>query len=216
MTRTARILPCAAVLLLLAGCATNVSDVRLERVVPITGMELPSSGFTARDPESLDGVIAEFSSTRDLRRQVARFSDGFVAVVERCAGPTGTGGPVWEGELIGYDGFSDEFGKIRDAGRAIGADPRHLEAAYGVPRNGRFFFQLAIPARTYARRQPIDSAGYVVRSVIYHDLRRDTDDLCVFGRGWSILQGVWRSNTVIIPYGAIRAALAPASGPAPR
>lgn len=209
-------LACPALLLLLAGCASNISDVRLERVVPITAMELPPSRFTPRDPESLDGVIAEFSSTRDLRRQVARFGDSFLAVVERCAGHSRTGGPVWDGELVGYEGFSDEFGKIRDAGRAIGADPRHLEAASAVPRNVRFFFQLAIPAQTYARRQPIDSAGYVVRSVIYHDLRRDSDDLCVFARGWAIFQGVWRSNTVVIPHDAIRAALVPASGPAAR
>jgi hypothetical protein len=72
---------------------------------------------------------------------------------------------------------------------------------------------LPIPLQTFARQQPIDGAGYVVRSVIYHDLRRNSDDLCVFARGWTYFQGVWRSNTVIIPYADIRAALNPSPTP---
>jgi hypothetical protein len=200
-----------AVLFLLAGCASDISDMRLESVRPVPEMRLPTGG-PAHDSRS-DGLVAEFSSKRDLRRQVAHFATSFFVFVERCEGRTLIGDPVWGAERIGHEGFFDELGELREAGRGSVADPRGVETASGVPRNGRFFFKLAIPSQTFARRQPIDSAGYVVRSVIYHDLRRNSDDLCVFARGWNYVQGVWRSNTVVIPYADIRAALNPSSAP---
>lgn len=199
-------------LLLLAGCATDISDMRLESVRQISGMRFPTGG-PEHDPQSYDGVVAEFSSERDMRRQVARFGDSFFAVVERCAGRTHIDDPVWGAERIGHGDFFDDLGVLAQAGRGSAADPWRLGAVAGVQRNGRFFFQLPIPSQTFARRQPVDSAGYVVRSVIYHDLRRSSDDLCVFARGWAYFQGVWRSNTVVIPYDAIRTALH--SSPAP-
>jgi len=211
MTRCARTLLCAT-LVLLAGCATDISDMRLESVRPIAGMQFPTSE-PGHDPQSYGGVVAEFSSERDMRRQVARFGDSFFAVVERCAGRTHTDDPVWGAERVGHGDFFDDLGVLAQAGRGSAADPWRLGAVSGVPRNGRFFVQLPIPLQTFARQQPIDGAGYVVRSVIYHDLRRNSDDLCVIARGWTYFQGVWRSNTVVIPYDDIRAALN--SSPAP-
>lgn len=210
MTRCAPFLMYAA-LVLLAGCATNISDMRLESVRTVPAMRFPTGG-PAHNGDS-DGVVVEFSSKRDLRRQVARVGISFFAVVERCEGRIHIDHSAWDAERVGHEGFFDELGELAQAGRGSAADPRHLEPASGVPRNGRFFFQLAIPSLTYARRQPIDSAGFVVRSVIYHDLRRNSDDLCAFARGWDPLRGVWRSNTVVIPFETIREALY--SSPAP-
>lgn len=211
MTRRAPFLLYAA-LVLLAGCATDVSDMRLESVRRVAGMQFPTDR-PSDDPQSAGGVVAEFSSERDMRQQVARFGDSFFAVVERCAGRTRIDGPVWGAERVGHGDFFDDLGVLAQAGRGSPADPQRLGAVSGVARNGRFFFQLPIPLQTFARQQPIDGAGYVVRSVIYHDLRRNSDDLCVFARGWTYFQGVWRSNTVIIPYTDIRAALNPSPTP---
>ncbi len=211
MTGRAPTMLCAA-LFLLAGCATDISDMRLESVRPIAGMQFPTNG-PEHGPQSSGAVVAEFSSERDVRRQVARFGDSFFAIVERCAGRTHIGDPVWGTERVGHGDLADDLGVLAQAGRGSATDPWRVGAVSGVPRNGRFFFQLPIPLQTLARRQPIDGAGYVVRSVIYHDLRRNSDDLCFFARGWTYFQGVWRSNTVVIPYDAIRAALN--SSPAP-
>jgi len=211
MTGSARTLLCFA-LLLLAGCATNISDMRIESVRTVPGMRFPTGG-PEHNSQSDDGVVVEFSSKRDLRRQVARFGDSFFAVVERCEGRTHIDDPVWDAERVGHEGFFDDLGVLVEAGRGSAADPLRLGAVSGVPRNGRFFFQLAIPLQTFARQQPIDGVGYVVRGVIYHDLRRNSDDLCVFARGWTYFQGVWRSNTVVISNDAIRAAINSSPGP---
>jgi len=205
MTGCPRNLLCAA-LFLLAGCATDISDMRLESVRPIAAMAFPASE-PQHDPQSYGGVVAEFSSERDMRRQVTRFGDSFFAVVERCAGRTYIDDPVWGAERIGHGDFVDNLGIMSQASCGSSADPLRLGAVSGVPRNGRFFFQLPIQLETFARQQPINGAGYVIRSIIYHDMRRNSDDLCVFARGWTYFQGVWRSNTVVISYDAIRVAI---------
>ncbi len=190
---------------LVGACAPHINDVRLENVRPVADTQIPTR-TPEHDEQRFGGIVVEFSSESDLRRQVARFGTSFFAVVERCAGRTHID-DLWDPNArIGTGDFFDEFGVLSDAGRSSLANPERLSAVSGEPRDGRFFFWLPIHLETYAQQQPI-VAGRVVRSVIYHDLRRDMEDLCVFARGWTYLAGVWRSNTVVIPYSSIRAAL---------
>jgi hypothetical protein len=210
MTCCARALLCAA-LVLLAGCATNIHDMRLESVRPIAGMHFPNHG-TALDPERRGGVVAEFSSKRDLRRQVARFADNFSPIVERCAEDARLDNVGWGAESIGDGNILDDLGFLVEDGYRRGYEMRYLGVVSGVPRNGRYFFQLPIAMMSLSLHQPIVDRR-VMRGVVYHDLRRDPEDLCFYVRGFTFFQGVWRSNTVVIPYDAIRAALDPSSPP---
>lgn len=190
---------------LVGACAPHINDVRLESVRPVAGTQIPTR-TPEHDEQRFGGIVVEFSSESDLRRQVARFGTSFFAVVERCMGRTHID-DLWDPDArIGTGDFFDEFGVLSDAGRGSPANPERPSPVSGEPRDGRFFFRLPIHLETYAQQQPI-VAGRVVRSVIYHDLRRDMEDLCVFARGWTYLAGVWRSNTVVIPYSSIRAAL---------
>jgi hypothetical protein len=211
MIRRARALLCAA-LVLLAGCATNIHDMRLESVRPIAGLHFPYHG-TQRDPERRGGVVAEFSSKRDLRRQIARFGDSFFVIVERCTERGRIEDLGWlTAESVGHGILLDDLGLLAEAGYNSLSEIQRLGAVFGVPRNGRYFFQLPIVMMTLSRNPPIVDRR-VMRGVVYHDLRRDPEDLCFYVRGFTFFQGVWRSNTVVIPYDAIRAALDPSSPP---
>lgn len=198
-------------LVLLGACGPRINDVRLESVRSIAGIQVPTRS-PEHDAQRFGGIVVEFSSESDLRRHVARFGTSFFAVVERCAGRTHID-DLWEPDArIGAGDFFDVFGVLSDAGRGSPANPERPSPVSGEARNGRFFFRLPIHLETYAQQQPI-VAGRVVRSVIYHDLRRDMEDLCVFARGWTYLAGVWRSNTVVVPYSSIRGALDPSPAP---
>jgi hypothetical protein len=211
MKRLARMLPVLA-LLLLGACATNIRDLRLESVSPIAGRELPPVSVIGHDPRRFGGVVAEFSSARDLRRQIARFQGSFFAVVERCAGRTHIDDPPMERSWISHGKFLDEQGVLAEAGRILSSE-RDLGPAAGVPRNGRFFFLLPIHLEGYVREQISSNSGWSSRRVFEQDLLRAPDDLCVFARGFAYFQGIWRSNTVVIPFAAIRAALDSAPSP---
>ncbi|MBX9593168.1 MAG: hypothetical protein K2X46_02300 [Roseomonas sp.] len=194
--------------LLVVGCATDIKDMRLEGVAPIASAEPLPSRFTGEDARRFGGVVATFSSERDLRRHVARFGDSFSAIVERCAGRTHIEDRWLPRQWIGHGDFLDELGVLANAGRGTAEDPWRLGAMAGVPRDGRFTFMLPIDLEAYATERPSDTSGWVTRRVPEQDLSRAPDDLCVFARGWTAFQGVWRSNTVVIPYAAIGAALA--------
>jgi len=194
-------------LLQFGACAANINDLRLEGVVPIAGRELPPTRFTARDPQSFGGVVAEFSTERDMRRQVARFGGNFSAVVERCGGRTHIEDSPPPRLWISHGDFGDESGVLAEAGSASAIDSRRIGAASGVPQHGRFLVWLPVHLEGYATERPSDVSGWVTRRVVAQDLLSAPDDLCIFARGASLLHGVWRSNTVIIPYEAIRVAL---------
>lgn len=212
MKRYARML-LIGTLIQFGACAANINDLRLERVVPIAGRELPPTRFTAHDPQSFGGIVAELSSDRDIRRQVAPLGGNLSAVVERCAGRTHIEDRPPPRLWISHGDFADEFGLLADAGSPSASDPRRLGPASGVPHNGRFFMLLPIHLEGYATERPSDVSGWVTRRVVDQDLLRAPDDLCLFARGASHLHGVWRSNTVIIPYADIRAALNPSPTP---
>lgn len=191
--------------LLVTACATGMYDVRLESVRPAAGMRLPSS-FQDHDPLSSGGVVAEFSSRWDLRREVARFGYTFFTVAERCAGRTHIDYRRDSDARIGAGDFSDDLGVLVEAGSGTFADPKRIAPAEGEARDGRFFFRLPIYLQTYGEHRSIGGGRRINFHDIAYDLRRDTDDLCVFARGATLL-GEWRTNTVVIPHDAIRAAL---------
>ena len=206
MTRLARGTFCC-IFLLVGACATNVNDVRLESIRPIAAMQFPNSGDSGDDPRRFGGVVAEFSSAWDWRRQVARFGLSFFAVVERCAGRTHIDDPSRPRQWISHGQFVDELGTLAQAGRGSSGDPRRLSPVAGVPRNGRFYFLLPIHLEGYATERPNNLLGWETRRLPDLDLPRAPDDLCVFARGWTVPDGIWSSNTVVIPYADIRAAL---------
>jgi hypothetical protein len=212
MKRLARMLPVLA-LLLLGACATNIRDLRLESVSPIAERELPPVGLIGYEIRRSGGVVAEFSSARDLRRQIARFDGSFFAVVERCAGRTHIEDPPMAASWISHGEFMDEHGLLAQAGSIRLNNSADRAPAEGVPRNGRFFFLLPIHLEGYVTERPTSISGLVARRVFEQDLLRAPDDLCVFARGFAYFQGIWRSNTVVIPYAAIRAALDSAPSP---
>lgn len=143
-----------------------------------------------------------------MRGQVARFGGSLSAVVERCAGRTHIEDRPLPRLWISHGDFLDEGGFLAEAGSVNATD--------AASQTTRFHMSLPIHLEAYATERPDDASGWITRRVPDQDLSRAPDDLCLFARGATHLHGVWRSNTVIIPYDAIRAALAPASGPAPR
>jgi hypothetical protein len=211
MKRLARMLPVLA-LLLLGACATNIHDLRLESVSPIAERELPPVSLIGYEIRRSGGVVAEFSSARDLRRQIARFEGSFIAVLQRCAGRTHIQEAPMERSWISHGKFLDEQGVLADAGSIRSGEQGRARAA-GVPRNGRFFFLLPIHLEGYVTERPTNISGMVTRRVFEQDLLRAPDDLCVFVRSTTYFQGRWRSNTVVIPFAAIRAALDSAPSP---
>lgn len=200
------------VLLLMGACATSINDLQLERVRPIAGFH-PAGRPAEDDFRQSGGVVLEFSSAWDWRRQVARFGSSFFAVVERCAGRTHIEDPGLPRQWISHGEFVDELGVLARAGRGSEADPRRRTPAEGIPSNGRFYFILPVHLEGYAMERTGMRSGWETRRRVDQDLLRAPDDLCVFARGFTYFQGVWRSNTVIIPYADIRAAVDAAPAP---
>lgn len=191
----------------LGACGVSDTGLRLERVVAIAEVELPPTPLTRRDPRGFGGVVAEFSSASDWRRRVARHNMNFTAVIERCAGRTHIEDRDYPRQWINHGDFVDDQGILADAGRAIVGDPSRLSGAEGIPQNGRYYLLLPIHLQGYMSDRPSESSGWVVRRAPDQDILHAPDDLCVFARGAAYFRGVWRSNTVVIPYAAIRAAL---------
>lgn len=211
MKSLARLLLIGA-LVQLGACATNIEDMRLERLTPVTATNAPPPRYPGDDFGQFGGIIAEFSSARDMRRQTAWSETNLYPVVARCAGRTHLDDHQRHEGQIGSGDFFDDFGVLADAGRYPEVDAGRMAPTEGERRNGRFFFRMQIHMTTYARRRP--SAIMDPTSIfIYHDLRRDQDDLCIYARGGHFLGFIWLSNTVVIPYAAIREALD--SAPAP-
>jgi hypothetical protein len=157
-------------------------------------------------------VVAELSTASDLRGLMPRTSlHTFFGITLRCAELASPGDEAdWSPNRIAAGFFTDSIGPL---------PPSTRDPPGGVlPRSdGRFLYSLPIARLSYAREQPRTAEEFERNPNIFHDLRRDADDICVYGRGWTFLRGVWRTNIVVIPYPAIRAALdasagAPATG----
>jgi hypothetical protein len=194
-------------LMIVAACASDIDDLRLESVRPIEAVELPPTLALGVDPRRFGGIVAEFSTEQDLRAHAARSSASFRAYVERCAGRTHIEDTMFPRLWISRGDFSDDLGVLAEAGRPIGTDPLRVGPVAGVPREGRFFVLLPIHLMAFAWERQNDNSGWTIRRVAERDVLQAPDDLCVFARGASYLEPVWRSNTVVIPFAAIRAAL---------
>jgi hypothetical protein len=197
---------------LLTACAPDVRELRLQTVRPIK----VSDRFDAYGgPWSDDGVVAEFSTASDLRGLMPGTSmHTFFAITLRCAQLDRPDDATdWSSARIAAGFFTDSIGPLPPSTRDT---PGSV-----LPRSdGRFLYSLPIARLTYAREQPRTAAEFERNPNIFHDLQRDADDICLYGRGWTFLRGVWRTNIVTIPYAAIRAALdasaSAAAGGAPR
>lgn len=183
----------------LTACSPEIGDLRLEGVRPLT----PSDRFeTYLGPWSSEGLVAEFSTRSDLRQLMpATGFNTFFAHALRCTGLTHPNAATDDSEArIAAGFFTDSIGSL---------PPSTSDPPGGVlPRSdGRFLYSLPIARLSYAREQPRTAEEFERNPNIFHDLRRDQDDICVYGRGWTFLRGVWRTNIVVIPYPAIRGAL---------
>lgn len=181
---------------------------RLESVSPVTARNTPPRTYYGfREPLEGGGVMVEFSSTQDMRRAAARSGASFFAFVQRCAERANIDDLrllEWK-QGVAKDNFIDEFGFLADADKPSLPNWKHIGETAGKPREGRFYFRLQIYLITNGEWEK--NADGTFERGIYHDLRRDHEDLCVYARGTTSLFVVWRSNTVVIPYQAIRAAL---------
>ncbi|WP_291295414.1 hypothetical protein [Elioraea sp.] len=160
--------------------------------------------------------MAEFSSQRDMRRMPGRSSTTFQGRTEPCAGRPHTEDMFYPAVGFRAGEFFDECGYIRDAGLSVLPGPRELSPAEGVPRDGRYLVMPPISLRAFVSVR--DERGTLRRENQPElDWQRAPDDLCVLARGAEFMWIPWRSNTVVIPFAAIRAALdaAPAQPAAP-
>ena len=184
---------------MLAACVpANVHDLALEGV----HRPRPEQRRIARHPFSGDriiGVVAMLSTSRDLRQQGGENSDSFTVRLTRCEGRTHVPDREPWGPLVDHAGLYDERG-------APILDP--LAGQDELPHPTRFTYWLPISLVTLARESRLGAEGRLSQWSVDHDLRNDTADLCLYARGAVMLLGTWRTNTVVIPRAAIRAAVA--------
>jgi hypothetical protein len=207
MTRQGRLALLLAPLLL-GGCVTDFYDLRLERVLPVEAVELsPDPPYPWQNRQHFSGgIVAEFSSERDMRRMAGRSSTSFQSLVEPCAGRSHTEDTFYPAVGFSSGDFFDEFGYISDAGQFVPSSWREVSPPVGVPRDGRFFVKLPISLRAFVSVR--DEYGQLSSERKPElDLPLAPDDLCVLARGAPMIWLPWRSNTVVIPFAAIRAAL---------
>jgi hypothetical protein len=203
--------PALVAIALLPACTTHIEGVRLESVRPATAADLPAVS-TSRDAHRWGGVIVGFASERDLRREIARSTaDVPWLIVEPCAArrPDRTGRDDDRRLLTGP--LFDELGELLWAGRRMATG--FIEPSEGVRFDGVYRFRAQIGRVTFARDQPVRD-GFVVRSIIRHDLGRDEVDLRATVMAWNPFGRNLRTNTVVIPHALIRAALDAAPEPA--
>lgn len=188
-------------LVCLAACTPQVQDLRLEQVRPLSSsdrIERPIDGL----PWPQDGILVELSTGADLRRLMpATGFQTFFPHALRCSEVGGPGAALDDAAArIATGSLSDSIGSL---------PPSTSDRPSSVPprSDGRFIYSLPIARLSYAREQPRAAADFERNPGIFHDLRRDEEDICIYGRGWMFLQGVWRTNIVTVPYSAIRAAL---------
>ncbi len=146
-------------------------------------------------------IVAELSTTRDLHRLEARHSNGSYVDVVLCRGRTHvTRQDVRTGIVLsGHWRAEDDS-----------ADPSRPRSVAEVRIDGRYRYSVAIRLRQANRIARIE--GLYDRSFAEVDLMRDPVDLCLVID--SVHMGPrWRSNTVVIPAEAIRAAVAAAAPP---
>lgn len=214
MSRT--LWPALVAIALLPACTTYIEGVRLESVLPATAADLPAVS-TSRDAHRWGGVIVGFASETDLRREIARSTaDAPWLIVEPCASgrPDRTRRNDDRSLLTGP--LFDELGELLWAGRRMATG--FVEPSEGVRFDGVYRFRAQIGRVTFARDQPVRD-GFVIQSVVRHDLGRDEVDLCATVMGRNFLGPNLRTNTVVIPHALIRAALdatpSPAAEPLP-
>lgn len=201
--RTAALLGAA---LVASGCGSApVRDLRAEAVRPAFLEDYRRSARDSswppleakRSPGPLAGVVVELSTTVDLRRRSARLGAVY-AWAERCLGRTKLAG--WAELAPLPAGFlADSFGNVNDRER----DAAAVAAVGGAPMR-----YTMILLRQRLQGPPPNPPGSGMSPPLPPvDLRLDREDVCVFIEGTQFPFAPWRSNTVVIPHAAIRAAL---------
>ena len=182
---------------LLAGCALpGVNDLRLEGVRRPTPELLADLNNDYMAPRIDIGVVAELSTTTDLRHRIGADAAAFHAIVVRCEGRSHIPDEHPIGPLIAAADLRDRHGPLYRRARGDETGARHT-------------YWLPIALVTTAHDSRLTSTGAGRSWSVAHDLRRDTEDLCLYLRGTThFILAIWRSNTIVIPREAVRAALA--------
>ena len=195
MIRLCRSGPVVLLAFLLAGCVpASVHDLSLDGVYPPRAdQRLIRRADNSRSLEI--GAVAVLSTRSDLRRYISR-SDNFRVYLVRCEGRMHVVDEAPWGPLVDHAGLQDEVG-------ISAPNERQSEG-----RSAWFTYTLPIGLVTDAWETRSGAANQVSSWSAHHDLGQDRSDLCVYARGAVMLLGTWRTNTVVIPHEAIRAALA--------
>jgi len=146
-------------------------------------------------------IVAELSTSRDLRELAARPGTGASVELVLCNGRSHiTDGERRFGRLLAGD--------LRDELEFI--DNQQPRSDWPQPIDGPYRYSVAIVLRQQGRESHTE--GFVAYSLAEFDLMRNPVDLCLFldSYGYGPL---WRSNTVVIPAAAIRAAIDAARPP---
>jgi hypothetical protein len=203
--RAMRRLPRFAALVLaglVAACgAHDVTDLRLD------GLSRPhivdfAPGYLRPGPDTVRlGIVADLSTSRDLRDLTSGPAGRGVSVhVVTCAGRTHVTLRETRFDAVREGDLRDDLEFVNN---------RQPRSDWPPAIDGRYRYTAAIVLRQPGRQQI--SLGVLSHSTADIDLARAPVDLCLLLQSYG--GRVWRSNTVVIPADAIRAAVTAATPP---
>ncbi|MBW6398700.1 hypothetical protein KPL78_12625 [Roseomonas sp. HJA6] len=187
---------------LLTACGVpDVTDLRLDGLSPPHIVNLRPE-FMTPDPRFIRAaIVAELSTSRDLRELATNHAIGTNAYVVLCYGRSHIIREERRFDVVLIDRLRDELEVVSN---------RRPRSDWPPPIDGRYRYSVAIGLRQQGREDRSD--GRLEYSLAELDLMRDPVDLCL------VVDTVgyaprWRSNTVMIPPTAIRAAVATGTPP---
>ncbi len=181
---------------LVAACAPHVDDLRLDALRPPHVGQLVSDGSPVPLAPPVPIIVADLSTTRDLRALASSHASAAYVHVVLCRGRTHIGRQDARFDIVGTGPWR--------------AEPAAAGQLTSASADMRFRYSVPILLRQVGGIYSGDGLGE--RSYADVDLRRDPVDLCLF-IDTTNFGPQWRSNTVVIPADAIRAAVTAAAPP---
>ena len=199
MTRLATL----ALACLLAACGVpDVTDLRLDGLSPPHIARITPYFSSPRPSDVRPAIIVELSTASNLRILAIDHASAAYVYIVTCQGRTHIPDSERNVDFVVDGRLQDTLGVVDDS-----LQPR---AEWPQPIDGRYRYTVAINLRQQGREER--SEGRVTFSRAEFDLMRDPVDLCLW-IDTSNFGPRWRSNTVVIPAAAIRAAIDAAQPP---
>ncbi len=188
--------------LMAVNCAPRIDDLRLDGLRP-PQVSLIQGNSGAFPPVTVAAIVAELSTSRDLRLLAATRASGTYVTVVLCRGRTHIAREEARFDMVVAGSWREEPG-------TTGASQPGSERLGPIGR--RYRYSVAIPVRQTGGAY--SGGGLGERSFAELDLMRTPVDLCLV-IDTSNYGPRWRSNTVVITAEAIRAAVAAVTGDRP-